>query len=253
MLLRGKVTFVTGAGSGIGRAAALLFAQEGARVGVLDHNADSAAATVDAIVQAGGEAMALVADVADDAAVATAIGALVDRYGALHGAFNNAGIEMANRLLPDLTTEEWSRMMAINLTGVFSCMKHATQAMAPGGGAIVNNSSGDGIIGAPYAADYVAAKHGVIGLTRAAACEARHTGVRVNALLPGLILTPMVEERLIGNPAFEKQMAPMVERHSIGRFGKPEDVAEAACWLLSDRSAFINGALLTVDGGYTAR
>lgn len=253
MLLRDKVTFVTGAGSGIGRAAALLFAQEGARVGVLDHNADSAAATADAIVQAGGEAMALVADVADDAAVATAISALVDRYGALHGAFNNAGIEMANRLLPDLTAEEWSRMMAINLTGVFSCMKHATRAMAPGGGAIVNNSSSDGIIGAPYAADYVAAKHGVIGLTRAAACEARHTGVRVNALLPGLILTPMVEERLIGNPAFEKQMAPMVERHSIGRFGKPEDVAEAACWLLSDRSAFINGALLTVDGGYTAR
>lgn len=253
MLLRDKVVFVTGAGSGIGRAAAILFAREGARVGVLDHNADSAAATVDTIVQAGGEAIALVADVADDAGVANAIGTLVDRYGALHGAFNNAGIEMANRLLPDLTTEEWGRMMAINLTGVFSCMKHATKAMAPGGGAIVNNSSGDGIIGAPYAADYVAAKHGVIGLTRAAACEARHTGVRVNALLPGLILTPMVEERLIGNLAFEKQMAPMVERHSIGRFGKPEDVAEAACWLLSDRSAFINGALLTVDGGYTAR
>lgn len=253
MLLRDKVVFVTGAGSGIGRAAAILFAQEGARVGVLDRDADSAAATVEAIAQVGGEAMALVADVADDAAIEGAIGALLDRYGALHGAFNNAGIEMANRLLPDLTAEEWGRVMAINLTGVFSCMKYGTKAMAPGGGAIVNNSSGDGIIGAPYAADYVAAKHGVIGLTRAAACEARHTGVRVNALLPGLILTPMVEERLIGNPAFEKQMAPMVERHSIGRFGKPEDVAEAACWLLSDRSAFINGALLTVDGGYTAR
>ncbi|MEO7466115.1 SDR family NAD(P)-dependent oxidoreductase [Sphingobium limneticum] len=253
MLLRDKVVFVTGAGSGIGRAAAILFAQEGARVGVLDCDADSAAATVEAIAQTGGAAMALVADVTDDAAIEGVIGALVDRYGALHGAFNNAGIEMANRLLPDLTAEEWGRMMAINLTGVFSCMKYATKAMAPGGGAIVNNSSGDGIIGAPYAADYVAAKHGVIGLTRAAACEARHTGVRVNALLPGLILTPMVEERLIGNPAFEKQMAPMVERHSIGRFGKPDDVAEAACWLLSDRSAFINGALLTVDGGYTAR
>ncbi|MGE4304841.1 MAG: SDR family NAD(P)-dependent oxidoreductase [Novosphingobium sp.] len=253
MLLADKVVLVTGAGSGIGRAAALLFAHEGAKIGVLDRDRVSADEVAAAIADAGGEATPLVADVADDAAVAAAVAALVAHFGVLDGAFNNAGIEMANRLLPDLTDDEWSRMMGINLTGVFSCMRHATRAMAGKGGAIVNNSSGDGIIGQPYAADYVAAKHGVIGLTRAAACEARYTGVRVNAILPGLILTPMVEERLIGNPAFEKQMAPMAERHSIGRYGKPEDVAEAACWLLSDRSAFINGSLLTVDGGYTAR
>ncbi|MES2303204.1 MAG: SDR family oxidoreductase [Pseudomonadota bacterium] len=253
MLLPNKIVLVTGAGSGIGRAAALLFAREGARVGVLDRDVAAAQATVAAITDAGHEALALVTDVTDDHAVEQAVAALVARYGALDGAFNNAGIEMANRLLPDLSSAEWERMMAINLTGVFSCMKYATRAMAGRGGAIVNMSSGDGIIGAPYAADYVAAKHGVIGLTRAASCEARHTGVRVNALLPGLILTPMVEERLLGNPAFKAQLDPMVERHSVGRFGKPEDVAEAACWLLSDRSDFINGALLTVDGGYTAR
>lgn len=253
MLLADKVVLVTGAGSGIGRAAALLFAREGAKVGVLDRDRASADEVAAAIADAGGKATPLVADVADDGAVAVAVTALVGHFGTLDGAFNNAGIEMANRLLPDLTDDEWNRMMGINLTGVFSCMKHATRAMAGKGGAIVNNSSGDGIIGQPYAADYVAAKHGVIGLTRAAACEARYTGVRVNAILPGLILTPMVEERLIGNPAFEKQMAPMAERHSIGRYGKPEDVAEAACWLLSDRSVFINGSLLTVDGGYTAR
>ena len=253
MLLENKVLLVTGAGSGIGRAAALLFAHEGARVGVLDRDAQAAAQTVSAITAAGYDARTLVADVSDDGAVEQAVAALVAHYGVLDGAFNNAGIEMANRLLPDLTSAEWERMTGINYTGVFSCMKFAIRAMAGRGGAIVNMSSGDGMIGAPYAADYVAAKHGVIGLTRAASCEARYTGVRVNALLPGLILTPMVEERLLGNPAFKAQLDPMIERHSIGRFGTPEDVAEAACWLLSDRSAFINGACLTVDGGYTAR
>ena len=252
-LLAGKVVLVTGAGSGIGRAAARLFAAEGARTCLLDIDEAANATTLAAIEAAGGEARAWRCDVADEASVAEAIASIVLHFGRLDGAFNNAGIEMANRLVPDLDMAEWSRMLAINLTGVFLCMKHATKAMTEHGGAIVNMSSGDGIIGAPYAADYVAAKHGVVGLTRAAACEARYTKVRVNTLLPGLILTPMVEERLFGNPAFEAQVAPMVERHSIGRFGQPEDVAEAACWLLSDRSAFVNGALLTVDGGYTAR
>jgi NAD(P)-dependent dehydrogenase (short-subunit alcohol dehydrogenase family) len=253
VLLEGKIILVTGAGSGIGRAAACLFAREGAKVGALDLTRESAGAVSAQIGEEGGQALPIVADVANESAVEAAIAQIVAHFGGLDGAFNNAGIEMANRLLPDLTAQEWERMVGINLTGVFNCMKFATRAMKDRGGAIVNMSSGDGIIGAPYAADYVAAKHGVVGLTRAAACEARYTGVRVNALLPGLILTPMVEERLLGNPAFAAQLAPMEERHSIGRYGKPEDVAEAACWLLSDRSAFINGSLLTVDGGYTAR
>lgn len=252
-LLARKIVLVTGSGSGIGRAAAILFAAEGAIICLLDIDEAGNAGTLASIEAQGGTARAWRCDVADETSVETAIADIVLTFGRLDGAFNNAGIEMANRLLPDLDMAEWSRMVAINLTGVFLCMKHATKAMAGHGGAIVNMSSGDGIIGAPYAADYVAAKHGVVGLTRAAACEARHTRVRVNALLPGLILTPMVEERLFANPAFEAQVAPMVERHSIGRFGKPEDVAEAACWLLSDRSDFVNGALLTVDGGYTAR
>ena len=249
-LLAGKVVLVTGAGSGIGRAAAQLFAEEGAQVALLDRDEAANAATRELI---GDWAQAWTCDVANEASVATVVEAIVAAFGRLDGAFNNAGLEMANKLVPDLEMGDWARMMDVNLTGVFACMKHEMQAMKPHGGAIVNMSSGDGIIGAPYASDYVAAKHGVVGLTRAAACEARYTGVRVNALLPGLILTPMVEERLFANPAFEAQVAPMVERHSIGRFGQPREVGEAACWLLSDRASFINGALLTVDGGYTAR
>ncbi|MBL8649521.1 MAG: SDR family oxidoreductase [Sphingopyxis sp.] len=249
-LLDGKVVIVTGAGSGIGRAAARVFAADGAQVALFDRDADGNEATRDLI---GDSARTWTCDVSEEASVAAAVAGVVDAFGRLDGAFNNAGIEMANKLVTDLDAADWARMMGINLTGVFLCMKYQTQAMQGAGGAIVNNSSGDGIIGAPYASDYVAAKHGVIGLTRAAACEARYTGVRVNAVLPGLILTPMVEERLFGNPAFEAQVAPMVERHSIGRFGQPEEVGQAACWLLSDRASFVNGALLTVDGGYTAR
>jgi NAD(P)-dependent dehydrogenase (short-subunit alcohol dehydrogenase family) len=251
-LLADKVAIVTGAGSGIGRAAALLFAAEGAKVCIAERDEVSGRAVASEIEAAGHEAFCHVTDVASEAQVERAVAATVARYGSLHAAFNNAGVEMANVLLPQLGLEDWHRLMNINLTGVFLCMKHQMRAMKGKGGAIVNMSSGDGIIGQPYAADYVSSKHGVIGLTRAASCEARHTGVRVNALMPGLIMTPMVEG-LLENPAFESQFAPMAERHSIGRFGRPEDVAEAACWLLSDRSAFINGASLAVDGGYTAR
>ncbi|WP_411338726.1 SDR family oxidoreductase [Sphingopyxis sp. J-6] len=249
-LLDGKVVIVTGAGSGIGRAAARVFAEDGAQLALFDRDPRGNEETRDLI---GGSARAWTCDVADEASVAEAVAGVVAAFGRLDGAFNNAGIEMANKLVPDLDAAEWARIMGINLTGVFLCMKYQTRAMKGSGGAIVNNSSGDGIIGAPYASDYVATKHGVVGLTRAAACETRYTGVRVNAVLPGLILTPMVEERLLGNPAFEAQVAPMVERHSIGRFGQPEEVGQAACWLLSDRASFVNGALLTVDGGYTAR
>lgn len=252
-LLAGKVVIVTGGGSGIGRAASHVFAREGARACIIDRDLDAARCVTAEVEAASGSAAAWEADVANEAAVSAAIEQIVKRFGGLDGAFNNAGIEMANKLVPDLDIGAWARMMDVNLTGVFLCMKHEMKAMAGKGGAIVNMSSGDGIIGAPYASDYVAAKHGVVGLTRAAACETRYTGVRVNAVLPGLILTPMVEERLFGNPAFEAQVAPMVERHSIGRFGQPAEVAEAACWLISDRASFVNGAMLTVDGGYTAR
>lgn len=252
-LLEGKVVIVTGAGSGIGRASALLFAREGAQVCLFDIDPRANAQTAGLLAQAGYPARCWELDVADEAAVEAATQGVVEACGKLDGAFNNAGIEMANKLVGELSLTEWQHLLGVNLTGVFLCMKHQTRAMAQHGGAIVNMSSGDGIIGQPYAVDYVASKHGVIGLTRGGACEARYSKVRVNAVLPGLILTPMVEERLLDNPAFKSQVVPMLERHSVGRFGKPEDVAEAACWLLSDRAAFINGAALTVDGGYTAR
>jgi NAD(P)-dependent dehydrogenase (short-subunit alcohol dehydrogenase family) len=249
-LLEAKVVIVTGAGSGIGRAAAHVFADEGATVCLLDRDTGANHATQQSI---GDRGRSWTCDVSREDDVARTVDSILATFGRLDGAFNNAGIEMANKLVSDLGSSDWTRMLDVNLTGVFLCMKHQVRAMKETGGAIVNMSSGDGIIGAPYASDYVAAKHGVVGLTRAAACETRYTGVRVNAVLPGLILTPMVEDRLFANPAFEAQVAPMVERHSIGRFGKPEEVGQAACWLLSDRASFVNGAMLTVDGGYTAR
>jgi NAD(P)-dependent dehydrogenase (short-subunit alcohol dehydrogenase family) len=179
-LLFGKVVMVTGAGSGIGRAAALLFAAEGAKVCIADRDEASGMEVASEIAAAGHEAFCHLTDVASEAQVERAVGATITRYGSLDGAFNNAGIEMANVLLSELGLEDWHRLMNINLTGVFLCMKYQIRAMRGKGGAIVNMSSGDGIIGQPFAADYVSSKHGVIGLTRAASCEARHTGVRVN-------------------------------------------------------------------------
>lgn len=252
-MLVGKVVIITGAGSGIGRATALLAAKAGAKVLVADVNEKSAAETVELIEKDSGIAKAVRVDVTSETDIVQMIEQAVGAFGQIHGAFNNAGLQSRQKLVEELTESDWDTVMDVNLKGVFLCMKHEIAAMRKtGGGAIVNTSSGDGVVGRAYAVDYVTSKHGVLGLTRSAAAEALITGVRVNAVLPGMTMTPLVED-LLKDPSFQKHAEAARERHSIGRFGQPEDVGRAANWLLSDEASFINGACLPVDGGYTAR
>ena len=251
-MVKDKVIIVTGAGSGIGLAAAQLLAQAGAKVVVSGRENDGLSNAVDEIRQGGGTAIAVAADVSKEAEVAALVDRAVSEFGSLDGAFNNAGVEMHNKL-PDLTSKDWNAVFDVDVTGIFLCMRYEIEAMRrTGGGSIVNNSSMNGLVAIPHATEYVAAKHAVIGATRGASSEARETGVRVNAVLPGLIDTEMLG-RLKDKPGFKDHYAAALERHSVGRFGKPNDVAYAVRWLLSEEAAFINGALLAVDGGYTAR
>ncbi|MCY1285277.1 2,5-dichloro-2,5-cyclohexadiene-1,4-diol dehydrogenase [compost metagenome] len=250
--LEGKTIIVTGAGSGIGRESALLFAQAGARVVVSDIAADGARATVDAIRSFGGVASFEAADLAVEEDVQALVQAAVTTYGRLDGAFNNAGIGQAGKLLHELSTEEWQRALLIDLTSVFWCIKYQVIAMiSTGGGAIVNTASSLGQVAIPNASEYVAAKHGVIGLTRAAAADYGAKGVRVNSVLPGIVNTPLVQE-LVGDPRFATFLEKLKDRHPIGRFGEPNEIGEAARWLLSDAASFVNGASIAVDGGYLA-
>lgn len=252
-MLKDKVVVITGGASGIGRATALLLAQAGASVVVGDWDAAGAAETVAMIGAADEEhrhrAVAVEVDVADEDGVRDMVELAVKEFGRLDGAFNNAGVWSPPFAADALPTAEWSRVIAINLTGVFLCLKYQIAAMRKtGGGAIVITSSGNGIIGSPNALAYVASKHGAIGAMRAAAAEAGQTGVRVNAVLPAVVDTPMVASAIsAGLPDH------IVERHSVGRIAQPEDVGYAVKWLLSDEAAYINGAAIPVDGGYSAR
>lgn len=252
-MLTGKSIIVTGAGSGIGRTTSQMLAAAGAAVLVVDIDLANAMETARDIERAGGRARALCVDVTSESAVADMIAYALAEFGRLDGAFNNAGLSTVGKPIHQLDLADWNRTMAVNLTGVFLCMKHEISAMATsGGGAIVNAASANGVIGNPCTAEYTASKHGVIGLTRSGAAEAGTTGVRVNAVLPGLTMTPMIAA-LANDPSFQKLTEAGRERHSIGRFGQPEDVGETVKWLLSDHAKFINGANVPVDGGYTAR
>jgi NAD(P)-dependent dehydrogenase (short-subunit alcohol dehydrogenase family) len=242
--MAGKVVLVTGAGSGIGHAAALLFAHDGARVVCAD--IDQAAA--EATAKECGDAVACGVDVSDDASVGAMVALAVERFGRLDAAFNNAGIAPEAKPFVDHTVAEWQRVIDVDLTGVFLCMQHELRQMLTqdGGGVIVNTSSGAGQVPAPGQPQYTAAKHAVIGLTKQAAQEYARRKIRVNAILPGMTDTPPLRAYLEANKGMER-MLPM------GRLATPEEVAAAAVWLCSDAASYVSGTALVVDGATILR
>jgi NAD(P)-dependent dehydrogenase (short-subunit alcohol dehydrogenase family) len=252
-ILEGKVALVTGGGSGIGRATAVIMAREGARVAVSDLSKDGIEATVGLINAGGGQGIAIAGDVTDEGDVANMVARTVSAYGRLDCAFNNAGISSradspAGARLHEVTKAAVDKMLAVNLTGVFLCLKHEIAQMLKqgGGGAIVNTASIAGLIGLPTSSHYVAAKHGVVGLTKTAAMEYAQDGIRVNCVNPGYIKTPMTDE--IMKSRYEEIMA-KVPMH---RLGSAEEIAEAVVWMCSDRASFMTGASHLVDGGFCA-
>ncbi|KTE39310.1 MULTISPECIES: SDR family NAD(P)-dependent oxidoreductase [unclassified Sphingopyxis] len=248
--LSGKVVIVTGAAGGIGHDAARVLARAGARLILTDVAAEGGEAAAEAVRGEGGDALFVAADLASEADVESLVARTVAHYGRLDGAFNNAGVEQKNKPVDELSLAEWNRAIAIDLTAVFLCIKYQVRAMlASGGGAIVNTASSLGQVAIPGASEYIAAKHGVVGLTRAAGADYAARGVRVNAVLPGIIETPMIS-RLSTDPDFSAMFDRLRARHPIGRFGQPSEVGAAVAWLLSDAASFVNGAAIAVDGGY---
>jgi NAD(P)-dependent dehydrogenase (short-subunit alcohol dehydrogenase family) len=250
--LQGKTIIVTGAGGGIGREACIVLAKAGANVLVTDIAVDRGRETAAAITATGLSATFFPADLSSESDIRALVAHAVTTFGRLDGAYNNAGVEQCALPLHELTLEQWERAIRIDLTSVFLCIKHQVMAMLKtGGGAIVNTASSLGQVAIPNASEYVSAKHGVVGLTRAAAAEYGRQGIRVNAVLPGIVLTPMIS-RLIAEPQFSAFFEKVRERHPIGRFGQPGEIGEAVSWLLSEAASFVNGAALAVDGGYLA-
>lgn len=252
MKLQGKIALVTGGGGGIGRATALAYMREGAKVAVADLNGEAARAVAAEIETAGGEAIALQVDVTRSAEVEAMVKQVVLRFGRLDVAFNNAGIDIEHLPLAKATEEDFDKLMAVNVKGVWLCMKYEiTQMLEQGaGGAIVNTSSVGGVIGAARQPIYGATKHAVLGLTRAAGVEYARKGIRVNAVCPGIIDTEMTERAI----AREPKRAPYIEQaHPIGRLGQAEEIARAAVFLSSEDASFVVGHPLLVDGGMTAR
>ena len=250
-LLDGKVALITGGSTGIGRATAQIFAREGAQVGVADVNAEGAEETVRLIQAAGGAGLFIRADVSQAADTEAMVRTVVETYGRLDCAFNNAGIEGEMQSTQDYSEAVWERVMGINLKGVWLSMKAEIQHMlGHGGGAIVNTASAAGLVAVPSLSAYVAAKHGVVGLTKTAALEYAKAGIRVNAVCPGGVDTPMVQ-RVFGSSQELAEAA--IASEPVGRLAQPAEIGEAVAWLCSDAASFVTGHPMAVDGGMVAQ
>lgn len=248
MQLKDKVTVVTGAASGIGRATALAFAREGARVVVADILVEGGEETVRLIKEAGGDSFFVECDVSKGTEVEGLINRTVDTFGALHCAFNNAGIEGRMAFAPDFDEEEWDRVLDVNLKGVWLCLKYEIPRMLEqGGGAIVNTASVGALVGLQGLSPYCASKGGVMQLTRAAALEYAQSNIRINAVCPGGINTPMAER--LGSQSFMRA----TQRTPMRRWGNPEEIADAVLWLCSEAASFVTGHCMPVDGGFVAQ
>src|SRR5919197_2871039 len=249
--VEGKVALVTGGASGIGRATALTFAREGAKLVIADMNEDGGQQTVHMITEKGGEAIFVRTDVSKAVEVQALISTAVETYGRLDCAHNNAGISGGGRALTaEYAEDTWHQVLAVNLTGVWLCMKYEIpQMLQQGSGTIVNTASAAGLVGTRGSSAYVASKHGVVGLTKTAALEYAKQGIRVNCVCPGYIQRPMTAPGM-EDPA---RMALILASEPVGGVGQPEEVAEAVVWLCSDAASFVTGHTMTVDGGYVAQ
>ena len=242
----GKVAFITGAASGIGRAAALAFAKEGARVAIMDC-AEAPLERLRGEIEAGGsEVLAICCDVSVPEDIEAAVARTVEQFDRLDCAFNNAGVENKAAPVHEIALDEWDRILDINLRGTFVCMKHEiAQMLRQGGGVVVNTASGAGIRGVAGGSAYAASKHAIIGMTKSAALDYAKQNIRVNAILPGNIATPMMDRFTGGD------IQKAIDLEPVGRLGKPEEIAEAVLWMCSDLGGFVTGSSIVVDGGWS--
>lgn len=245
----GKVAFITGAGTGIGRSAALAFAREGANIAVVGRAQDELDESVRLIEQEGGRAVAIMCDVTKSDEVKAAVQRTVEAFGRLDIAFNNAGVEQPTKPLVEVTEDDWNLLLDVNLRGVFLCMKHQLpQMMKQGGGVIVNTGSGASVMGIAGQTAYCAAKFGLIGLTKAAALDYASSNIRVNAICPGYVDTPMMGRFTGGTPEGRQSV---IDNVPAGRPASPEEIAGTVVWMCSDAAAYLIGHAMVIDGGQT--